>query len=191
MTSHPPGPGDDPVARSAGTVRIDFRKYPDAMHWQLDMHRLGADEHGQWLWAPTGTPYRCGDEPLTYFTRLAVKLVPPTGWWTAIWNADGDPAFYVDIVSPPQWHGHPTEARRVTMVDLDLDVVGRRNGDIVIVDEDEFAEHQVTLGYPPYLVDGARIAAARVYNDALSGAEPFGATASMWLERAAALARST
>lgn len=168
-------------------VQVDFRKYPDTEHWQIGMHRLGDDEHGQWLWAPPGTEYRRGAEPPKYFTRLAVKLVPSTGWWTAIWNADGDPAFYVDIVSPPKWHGHPKEATQVTMIDLDLDVVGHRNGDVTIVDEDEFAEHQVTLEYPRYLVDGARIAAARVYNEAVTGVEPFGSTAAQWLAQAAAL----
>lgn len=183
--------GDPRGEPSGSLVHVDFRKYPDTVHWQIQMHRLGADGHGQWLWAPSGTPYRRGDEPIRYFTRLAVKLVPPTGWWTAIWNADGDPAFYVDIISPPQWHGRPTEASRVTMIDLDLDLVGHRNGEVSIVDEDEFAEHQALLSYPPYLVDGARIATARVYNNASTGVEPFGGTAAAWMERAAALAADT
>lgn len=35
------------------------------------------------------------------------------------------------------------------MVDLDLDVVRRFDGSAEILDEDEFAEHQVRYGYPP------------------------------------------
>jgi hypothetical protein len=52
---------------------------------------------------------------------------------------------YVDITDAPVW---PT-AHEVTMVDLDLDVVRvRATGAVEVVDEDEFAEHQVSLRLP-------------------------------------------
>ena len=38
------------------------------------------------------------------------------------------------------------------MVDLDLDVVLTRDGDLLLDDEDEFDQHRVTLGYPDDLV---------------------------------------
>lgn len=42
------------------------------------------------------------------------------------------------------------------MVDLDLDVVRHRGGETRIEDEDEFAEHQVSYGYPESVTSRAR-----------------------------------
>ena len=48
-------------------IQVDFRKYPDLVHWQFAMWWLGGDEHGIWLWAPRGTWARRGnDEPILF-----------------------------------------------------------------------------------------------------------------------------
>jgi protein associated with RNAse G/E len=44
----------------------------------------------------------------------------------------------------------------VTMIDLDLDVIKRRDGTVFIDDEDEFAEHQVKYAYPADVIATAR-----------------------------------
>ena len=41
----------------------------------------------------------------------------------------------------------------MTAVDLDLDVVRRTDGTVYVDDEDEFAEHRVSFGYPPEVVE--------------------------------------
>ena len=43
-----------------------------------------------------------------------------------------------------------------TMIDLDLDVVKKRDGTVYVDDEDEFAEHQVQFGYPRSTIEAAQ-----------------------------------
>ena len=74
----------------------------------------------------------------------------------------------------------------VTMVDLDLDVVLHRDGDLLLDDEDEFDEHRVTLGYPADVVALARRTADELMTAAAAGHEPFGPAGSRWLARLAA-----
>ena len=74
----------------------------------------------------------------------------------------------------------------VTMVDLDLDVVLTRGGDLLLDDEDEFDEHRVTLGYPADVVAQARRTADELMTAAATGHEPFGEAGSRWLAHLAA-----
>ena len=162
-------------------ILVDFRKWPDTRHWQYHMHPLGEDEHGRWLWAPSGTPAQRGDEPPTAFEFTTVTLVADV-WAASFFPQGARTDLYVDIVAPPVWSDGV-----VTMVDLDLDVIRFRDGRILIDDEDEFAEHQVTLGYPEHLVAGATEAAEHVRAAVERGDEPFGSVGRAWLERALAV----
>ena len=58
------------------------------------------------------------------------------------WNHDWSPLMhYVNIATPATW-----DDERVTAIDLDLDVIRvARDGRILIHDEDEFAEHAVSM----------------------------------------------
>jgi hypothetical protein len=170
---------------SAGDIHIDFRKWPDTRHWQFDMRRLGQDEHGLWLWGPPGTPAQRGHEaPITFETVIAKVITDD--WWTAVWSyspqIDGEWRVYVDIVQPATWHDST-----VRMVDLDLDVYRTFDARVLMLDEDEFAEHQVALKYPRELIDGAREAADRIFAAVERRAEPFGAVGARWLAEAAQL----
>lgn len=171
------------------TVHIDFRKWPDSLHWQFSMNRLGEDAHGTWLWAPAGIAARRGHEEPIRFDRLSAKVVSD-GWWTAIWSVDeGDLTrwrVYVDIIAPAEWHGET-----VRMVDLDLDVYRTPDGRVRLLDEDEFAEHQVSLAYPLELVENARRAAGEVLAMVREGVEPFGRTGLRWLEAAVERAQAS
>ena len=70
------------------------------------------------------------------------------------------------------------------MVDLDLDVVLTRDGNLFVDDEDEFAEHQVALGYPPEVVALAEHWRDRVLAAVAAGDEPFASVGHEWLRRA-------
>jgi predicted RNA-binding protein associated with RNAse of E/G family len=52
---------------------------------------------------------------------------------------------YIDITTVPRW----VSGDQVEMVDLDLDVIRRFDGPAEILDEDEFAEHQVRTATRP------------------------------------------
>lgn len=175
-------------APSNDVVTVDFRKYPATPHWRFDMYRLGEDEHGTWLWAPGGTKARRGSEPPVHFRGRRVKLLTHRDWWTAIWGTEGrseaDELAYVDIATPVEWIEGTAQ-----MIDLDLDIRLNWDGTAVILDEDEFAAHQVELGYPDKLIDAARTTTARVYLDATNGVAPFGDVAESWLLEADELDR--
>ena len=57
---------------------------------------------------------------------------------------------------------------------VDLDVVRRFDGPAEILDEEEFAEHQVRYGYPPEVTGHAERAASAMLAAVTSGTEPFG-----------------
>jgi protein associated with RNAse G/E len=72
----------------------------------------------------------------------------------------------------------------VRAVDLDLDVVRWRDGRVEVLDEDEFAEHQVQLGYPAELITQARRTCDWLVEAVSSRTEPFGQAGAAWLARA-------
>jgi uncharacterized protein len=158
-----------------------YRKYDGSLHWHQTMRRLGADDHGVWLGAAAGTVARKGDGPAVVVEHQQVMLVPDDAWWTAVFNAP--PArmeIYCDIATPPRW----AESGLVTMVDLDLDVCRMRADQHVrLLDEDEFAMHQVRYGYPADVIGQANDAAAWLCRALSDGAEPFASEYQWWLAR--------
>ncbi|WP_239162611.1 DUF402 domain-containing protein [Paractinoplanes rishiriensis] len=109
-----------------------------------------------------------------------MALVPADGCWIANWNADADTEMeiYVDVTDQPVWTGELVRA-----VDLDLDVVRLRDGTVELLDEDEFAEHQVRYGYPADVVARAQATAAELMARVRDRDEPFGDVGRAWLER--------
>lgn len=163
-------------------VRVRFSKYDGSPHWAFDMERMGEDEHGVWLWAPAGTVLRRGTDREIRTKAGFIKVITPGLWWSAVWNdgagwSDGTIDVYVDIATPGLWDGNT-----VRMVDLDLDVIRRRDGSVEIDDEDEFDEHRTLFGYPDHVVDKARTVAARLAVAAERREDPFGTVGERWLE---------
>ena len=164
-------------------IHIDFRKWPDQLHWQAEMEYLGEDDHGLRLWRSPGCPARRGDDLPITTNNSAVKVITPGDWWTAIWNDEQPVTVYVDIATPAVWDGD-----HVTMIDLDLDldldVVQLGDGSVEIHDEDEFLEHQISLGYPRDVVNRAIATTERLVAAVETRTEPFGGTALRSLEMA-------
>ena len=166
---------------TAGGVRVVYTKYDGSLHWHHSMSYLGTDAHGVWLGAPGGTPTQRGSEPPIILEQPWVQLIPAGDqWWSAAFN--GEPAateIYCDIGTPARWVS-PAE---VTMADLDLDVVRlRADGQVLLLDEDEFAAHQVRYRYPPEVVRQAERAAAWLIESISAGSEPFAAGYLGWLD---------
>jgi protein associated with RNAse G/E len=163
-------------------VRVVYRKYDGSLHWHQRMRRLGEDGHGIWLGAPPRMIARKGEDgPPIVVDYPHVMLLPRDGWWTAAFNgAPRSTEIYADITTVPTWP-HPGE---VTMVDLDLDVIRRRaDSSVVIVDKDEFAEHQVRYGYPPEVITEAEKTAAWLHRVLGDGSEPFATAYQAWLDQ--------
>ena len=165
----------------AAAVVVDLRKWPDSPHWRYRSYLLGTDHHGAWLYIPsTATAQKGEDEPRPVRSAF-VTLVNTTRWWTANFYI-GHPflSVYVNISTPPQLGD-----RRLTAIDLDLDVMRDLDGQVRILDQDEIALHRRTLGYPPDLVSKAQKAADLAQHHVTDGIEPFGVAAKPWLAQAA------
>jgi uncharacterized protein len=145
------------------------------------MRRLGSDELGTWLFAPKGAAAsyaRTGPAPLPVHF---LTLVPHGGtWWVATWmwgNPAVDIDVYVDVVHPPVWES----ASRLRVVDLDLDVIRRRDGTVHLDDEDEFAENCVSRRYPDGVVATARATGEELRRAVARREPPFDAGPRRWL----------
>jgi uncharacterized protein len=160
-------------------VRVRHRKYDGALHWHFTAFRLGADRFGTWLGCPPGTELSRGHELTLTWAEAQVLLVPKDEWWTANFNDEPHPTeIYCDITTVPTWQGD-----ELTAIDLDLDVRRLRDGTVAILDEDEFADHQVRYGYPAEVIASARAAADHVHAMIRANAEPFATVYRTWLAK--------
>jgi uncharacterized protein len=162
-------------------VRVEYTKYDGSLHWHHLAEYLGEDRHGIWLGAAAGTQIQRGTEPPVHFQHAFAQLFPAGGWWTAAFNAaPNETEIYCDITTPPEW----PEEDRVTMVDLDLDVLRvRPSQQVMLVDQDEFAEHQIRYAYPAEVIRQAERSAAWLQEAISGGAEPFAGAYRPWLEK--------
>jgi uncharacterized protein len=162
-------------------VRVVYTKYDGSLHWHSTNLYLGEDAHGIWVGARARSLSRRGSEPPVVIEEPYVQLIPAGEWWTALFNAE--PArteIYCDISTPARW---PSDDE-VTMVDLDLDVVRmRETRQVLILDEDEFAEHQVRYAYPADVIRRAEQAAGWLRDAVSANAEPFATGYRDWLAK--------
>ncbi len=149
------------------------------------MNYLDQDEWGLWLWTPAGSTAQRGDEPRQIFNHANVKLVSPGDWWTAIWNDGRRYDLYIDIITPAA-----ISPDIVTMVDIDLDLVRRADGEVTIEDEEEFADHQRRYGYPAYVIERAWQTTAALKQRLERREEPFGEVGDAMVTRAQAMANN-
>jgi uncharacterized protein len=171
------------LAVTGRDIRVVYTKYDGSLHWHQTWRYLGQDEHGVWAGAPAGSFAQRGDEPPILQVQNSVLLVPPEQWWTAVFNAEpADTEIYCDISTTARW----TDPGEVTMVDLDLDVIRvRADQKVLLLDEDEFAEHQIRYGYPDDVIGQAREAAQWLLQAVGDGTEPFAGGYRAWLDEMA------
>jgi protein associated with RNAse G/E len=158
-------------------VRVVYTKYDGSAHRDYPARRLTSDELGTWVGVPQGTPS-------VYHGRSSVEqipfvlLIPHSAWWTGMFNPPPRTSeVYCDITTPARW-----ESDTVHIIDLDLDVVRRRDSGLVeLRDEDEFAEHRLTFGYPEDVVAEAHAAAEKLLVALGDDSEPFASEYRKWL----------
>jgi hypothetical protein len=162
-------------------VEVAMTKWRDLPHWEYSAFFLGSDLYGDWIGMPAGTPMaRPGADYVAPVDQ--VGLVPPEhagerGWLATFHARGGEVDVYVDITAPPTWDG-PT----VTACDLDLDVVRELDGRVWVDDEDEFAEHQVSLRYPADVIESARASCDRLVALVGGGHPPYDGSAGPWFD---------
>ena len=163
-----------------------FTKWGDRPHWEVTLTRLGQDPYGVWLGGRTGVTFSRPDVSFETTGPLAV-LVPHDRPWVATFCGAKDAGHlhdcmvYVDMTTPAVWSEDGSD---VTMVDLDLDVFQRQDGSVHVDDEDEFATHQVELGYPPDVIAMAEQSRDETAHAIRGGIAPFDeVTRTPWLAR--------
>ena len=178
-------PGNERYAAPVGAERIAVRysKWGGIDHWHFELEPLGQDQFGWWFFGRKGITQQRGAEPPIVLSHDFVLLMPAAGCWTACFNAENALEIYVDVTTRPA-----LDEGTVRAVDLDLDVVRWRDGRVEVLDEDEFAEHQVQLGYPAELISQARQTCDWLVEAVSSRTEPFGQVGAGWLARARQLA---
>lgn len=172
------------TSRPGAAAHLRFTKWDGRAHWEFDGTVLGSDEHGTWIGFPRGTHQaRPG---FAFDTEVdSVSLVAPGARSAPTFHAPGIWCdVYVDMTSPVQWDGSTMRA-----VDLDLDVIRLADGEVRLDDEDEFAAHQVALGYPAEVVTATRRSAEEVLAAVRTAAAPYDGTHERWLAVLADLSR--
>ena len=116
------------------------------------------------IWARTSTGRGWAARPDPRLSGAASRRwSSPSRWSSSCRKANGGrrsstarrPRPRSTAISPRHLSG--SIQREVTMVDLDLDVVRlRADQRVLIVDEDEFAEHQVRYSYPAEVITAGR-----------------------------------
>jgi protein associated with RNAse G/E len=160
-------------------VRVVYRKFDGSLHWNYETRLLGEDDHGIWVGADSGTIVHRGPTRTGPVEGPHVLLFPRQGWWTACFNAAPHRTeIYCDITTVPHWLGE----NEVTAIDLDLDVRRRRAGAVELLDEDEFAAHQIKYDYPADVIAAAQDSAEWLFANVSERIEPFGSKYHEWLE---------
>jgi hypothetical protein len=154
-------------------VPFGFTKWGGSRHWTApSLVWLGEDEFGWWLGDRAGAQWQRGDGRTFTSPTNDVLLVPRDRAHTVMFyerHPEWEYRLYVDITTVAEW----TTDGGLTATDLDLDVVEYWDGRTSVLDEDEFAEHQVKYGYPADLIAAAEAECARVHDELRSGAPQF------------------
>jgi hypothetical protein len=158
-------------------VVVQYYKNPDILHWGFAGHLIGTDGHGSWVGLPRGTHRWKGEAPQAPSDEDAVLCFPHNGWWTLHYSGSGHPVtHFVDITTQPVRTGD-----RIEMIDLDLDVLVKADGQVLIEDEDEFQVHRVRYGYSGEMIERARAETEQVTRMLRRRQEPFFEVAAHWL----------
>lgn len=152
---------------------IERRKWPDLPHYGHHGWPLGEDAHGLWIELRLGCPVYRGEELLFHGTGGGLMLAPRHGRWLAWFPEFGPFELYVDIVTDMC-----RSATELIMIDVDLDIVRTREGEVQLLDEDEFALHQVLYGYPEEMIAQALETADEVKDAVTCRRAPFDARSS-------------
>lgn len=170
--------------RTFTAMLVHSTKYDGSLHYQYPTQIVRSEPGLIVLYGPPGTPihgYR-GDYLATHHA-LEFYWADRDYNLHVLWHADWRPRMhYVNIATPASW-----EDDTLRFVDLDLDIIWRAaSGEIVLDDEDEFAEHQARFGYPTDLIERCWRSCADVRNQIERRVAPFDGSLLAWRPNGAA-----
>lgn len=157
-------------------------KYNGRAHWVVPGKYLGADEFGHWI-------FQCTNEFISrpgaalYTESDAVMLIPHDGDWVGTFYDDAHPAgceLYIDLAADFSWQRIRPDVVEFHMTDMDLDVIRNKYEGLFVDDEDEFAEHRISMNYPPELCDRMENACAALMENVAARRAPFDGRDAAW-----------
>jgi hypothetical protein len=166
-------------------IYVNYRKWPDTLHWHFTVYPLGNDVHGAWFCLPDGAVVQKGSgTPQT--SRTSIMLLPVHSRWVASWNTDKTKPheLYIDVIKLIN-----ADSSEIAMIDLDLDVARTWEGQVEILDREEFELHRKVLQYPKDVVEQAEGTAELLAKLVRNREEPFGVVGDTW--RANLVSRGT
>lgn len=134
-------------------MQIRAMKYGDKPHYEWEAGVLEQKDDYVFLLAEYGRRLRHYTKNSVFtLNNWTIEFMSSSLWFTVAADVkDGRISqYYCNINQPAR-----IEGGRITFVDLDLDYVCE-NGEWKVVDEEEFEHHQMTFGYPDWLVRKAR-----------------------------------
>lgn len=154
------------------TIRIEKAKYGGTVQaaWESEL----LDHAGSLLRSvvPGGRPvYVLGRSRWVQSgqTTRAVELYFEDRWYNVWHFRDGTTElWYCNVAMPASFDG-----QTLRWVDLDIDIRCYRDGVPEVLDEDEFAQHRIELGYPDEVVERALAARDEALRLAQQRAFPF------------------
>lgn len=154
------------------TIRIEKAKYDGTIQAAWDSQLL--DHAGPLLRSvvPGDMPVYVRDRSRwvqSGKTTCAVELYFEDRWYN-VWHLRDDitTLWYCNVAMPASFDG-----KTLRWVDLDIDIRCYRDGAPEVLDEDEFEQHRIELGYPADVVERALAARDEALRLAQARAFPF------------------
>ena len=152
-------------------VHVVSTKYDGSPHWEFDSFfvleerpllittNFAGQELGNWKGSWT-TPWDTRNHFWSDRWFNVMRCDKPGGGGLDHW--------YCNVTTPAQYDGEA-----IRYVDLDLDLSVGPNGEIELLDEDEFLDNSARMGYAPDVIENARRAVDELIELARRGQFPF------------------
>jgi uncharacterized protein len=159
-------------------VSVHSTKYDGSLHYRYNTTLVHEEANALMLYMQPGTPIE------SYRGSMIAEYHNLQIYWSdrrynlhVSWYADWRPLnHYVNVATPAVWNDGT-----LNFIDLDLDVIWRSStGEVILDDEDEFALHQVSFGYPSHLIEQSLRSSLEVRQLIAQRSYPFDGSLHAW-----------
>ncbi len=153
------------------SIGIQAFKYPNIRHYEWQAELLEQTEDYVWIYCRPGRQFIHHTKNQVFtFDNTTVELFSLKEWYTvAMVIEEGKVVSYYCNIAMPSVLQDDT----LTFIDLDLDLFKPKDGDWVVLDEEEFEANSIKYEYPPELKDAALRALDALKEKVLTGSFPF------------------
>jgi protein associated with RNAse G/E len=154
-------------------INLISKKYDGSLRDTAEAFLIARDEETVVLLQPPGTPEYVYRRQRWETAPDGLLMLFFTNRWYNVWHIADQHShlnhIYANIARPARW----VDSSTLEWVDLDLDIRVHLDGSIVLLDEEEFLENQLRMGYPPDVVTQARSATQEALDLCQQGCYPF------------------